>query len=666
MLVRLDHPGIIRVLEFGIDEQGEATYLAMQYAAQGTVRQRYPRGSRLPLTVVRAYIESIASALYYAHERKIVHRDVKPENLLLSKEGKVLLSDFGIAVVASSARLGSNVENVAGTLSYIAPEQLQGSPCTASDQYALGIVIYEWLCGRTPFRGSSTEIMAKHLFATPPSLRKLISNMPEELEQVIIRALAKQPNARFASVKAFADAFLWASEGISEWNVADGGAEDDDAAHIDYGTVFGQSFTDISSTPPSSAHPPVNAPQQAALMSQKTLTLEARDKPRPTRRALLAGGAGLAAALGAGSVGGLWYWHGISASSTKNPPKSEPPTKPPLTGDMVYVYRRARQSVDEALWLPNSKRVLTLLDNSDIYVWDAESGAHEQLIFPGPKYRGEVVLKENSPVGLSPDGTQLALVTTDGVLIGSLGADTYDTLTNPEYLIALWWAPRGSMLAVLSEQGFELWDTQARKKVYVSDSDLLSSILNNPKRICWSPDGRSIASMTTIVTVDDSVIIWSAEAGSYGERIAALERVGSSVQALAWSPDGKQLVISQTRESLQVWDIASRAPAFTCEQGGLGPEIISWSPNGDYVLGAASSSQNNGLKKDTNLYVWRMRKSQEHRPGSLLKTYKGHQQTILTASWSSDSRYIISGSGRGEYPDNQVIDASARIWRVPI
>ncbi len=202
LIAQLKHPHIVRTLDFGVADN--TPFLVMDYAPQGTLRQRHPKGSKIPLATVVTYVEQIAEGLQYAHEHKIIHRDIKPENLLIGKRGELLLSDFGIAVIAHSTR-SQSVENLAGTIAYMSPEQIQGKPRPASDQYALGIVVYEWLCGERPFKGTFTEIAAQHATTMPPSLR---SRMPisQEIEQIIFKALAKDPAQRFASVKDFAEA----------------------------------------------------------------------------------------------------------------------------------------------------------------------------------------------------------------------------------------------------------------------------------------------------------------------------------------------------------------------------------------------------------------------------------------------------------------------------
>src|SRR5207302_3151736 len=155
--------------------------------------------------------QQVADALQYAHENKIIHRDVKPENMLTGQRKALLLSDFGIAATAHSTSSMSTQAPV-GTIPYMAPEQIQAQARPASDQYALGIVVYEWLCGTRPFEGSYTEIFAKHLMTPPPPLRENVPTLPPEVEQVVLRALAKDPKQRFATVQAFAAALEQASQ----------------------------------------------------------------------------------------------------------------------------------------------------------------------------------------------------------------------------------------------------------------------------------------------------------------------------------------------------------------------------------------------------------------------------------------------------------------------
>lgn len=209
-IANLIHPHIVRVLEFGVE--GDLPFLVMDHAANGTLRQRHPKGTRVPPPVIAAYIKQVASALQYAHEQRLVHRDIKPENMLLGRNNEVLLSDFGIAVVAQSSRYQQSSQDVGGTIAYMAPEQLQGRAVPASDQYALGIVVYEWLCGERPFQGSFPEIASQHMLAIPTPLRSKVPGLSPAIEEVVQRSLAKDPQQRFMNVQAFAQALEQAAQ----------------------------------------------------------------------------------------------------------------------------------------------------------------------------------------------------------------------------------------------------------------------------------------------------------------------------------------------------------------------------------------------------------------------------------------------------------------------
>jgi serine/threonine protein kinase len=211
-IAKLVHPHIVRVLDF--DVQDDTPFLVMDYAAHGTLRQKHPRGTRLAVESILPYVTQAAEALQYAHEQKLIHRDIKPENLLLNENNAILLSDFGIALVAQSSRY-QNTQEIIGTMAYMAPEQLQGYPRPASDQYALAITVYEWLTGDRPFQGSYSELFSQQMFVAPTPLRAKAPELAPAIEEVVLTALAKDPKERFGSVRAFATAFEQACQGAA-------------------------------------------------------------------------------------------------------------------------------------------------------------------------------------------------------------------------------------------------------------------------------------------------------------------------------------------------------------------------------------------------------------------------------------------------------------------
>lgn len=204
----LRHTNVIRVLDFGI--RGRTPFIIMDYAARGTLQDYLPTGTPLPLTTIVPYVRQIANALQYVHNRKLIHRDVKAQNILLGPRGEVWLSDFGIAIAAQPWGKQLAQPSV-GTAQYVAPEQIEGHPLTASDQYALAVQIYTWLAGRPPFIGSSMQLCKQHLYTTPPRLSELVPALPAQVEAVVMRGLEKDPYQRFSCVSDFAHALYFAA-----------------------------------------------------------------------------------------------------------------------------------------------------------------------------------------------------------------------------------------------------------------------------------------------------------------------------------------------------------------------------------------------------------------------------------------------------------------------
>ncbi len=218
---RLKHPHIVALLDFGVTLH-DVPYLAMEYASNGTLRERHPLGTQVALPIVVFYVNQVASALQYAHNLYLIHRDVKPENMLVGTNGEILLADFGIATVAQNSYTSNKQHDVviAGTAPYMAPEQINGRPQPASDQYALGVLTYEWLSGKRLFQGTAVEIMMQHLTTSPPSLSQQIPMLTPEVEGVIFTALAKEPEHRFSNIEAFATALTQASQQAQSFSLS--------------------------------------------------------------------------------------------------------------------------------------------------------------------------------------------------------------------------------------------------------------------------------------------------------------------------------------------------------------------------------------------------------------------------------------------------------------
>ena len=203
----LDHTHIVPLYDVG---EAAQLFLVMPFISGGSVQHMLPRAP-LPPPEVISYVSQMADALGYAHRAGVIHRDVKPANMLIHADGRVLLSDFGLAKIwdANTASAAPRRHPDAGTPEYMAPEQVYGKSDTRSDLYALGIVLYLLLTGRLPFTGPSGEaIMSAQVGQMPVPPRLLNPYLSPTLEAVVMRALAKRLEERFQTAAELSAALL--------------------------------------------------------------------------------------------------------------------------------------------------------------------------------------------------------------------------------------------------------------------------------------------------------------------------------------------------------------------------------------------------------------------------------------------------------------------------
>lgn len=201
MLAGLRHPHVVGFRDYlqGRDFQA----LVIDYAPCGSIAYYHRVGRKLPLSLVRLYTWQIGQALAALHRRGMIHRDVKPGNMLLADSHHALLADFGLAMYAyTPTRLHG------GTPAYMAPEQYYGSPCAASDQYGLASSVYEWLTGQRPFSGRTEQMMRRRERFFPFSVRNLRPELPEAIDVILRRALDPDPDRRYPGVLDFARALI--------------------------------------------------------------------------------------------------------------------------------------------------------------------------------------------------------------------------------------------------------------------------------------------------------------------------------------------------------------------------------------------------------------------------------------------------------------------------
>ncbi|HZR39186.1 MAG TPA: protein kinase [Ktedonobacteraceae bacterium] len=673
-IAHLEHPHIVRILDFDVQEG--APFLVMGYAPNGTLRQRHPKGTRLPPHLVLDYLKQIAAALQYAHDEKVIHRDIKPENMLLGRHDEVLLSDFGSALIAQSSRL-QGTQEVLGTASYMAPEQLLGKPRLASDQYSLGVVAYEWLTGEHPFHGTFLELYSQHLSVPPPSLRSKIPALPPELDQVILTALAKDPTRRFASVQAFATAFEQAH--LTSLASASSAQTEPEPTSI----VLVRPTEAVSQATPSSPtivtspqaiparanpHSPTPSPAEPAKTNPRPPTpaeaafvlqpLDPISAPDPLPQAVIPAPREDVPPSSSQSVSQI-------ANLPTTPPRAAQPSSKspkqgrrisrrrvfiglttlailggvsggtwvlysqwPREGSIVYTYRGHSDIVTSAAWSPDSKRIASGSFDKTVQVWNATTGSSP---FTYPGHSNTVTC-----VAWSPDGKLIASSSFDKTVqvwpplrSSSEGNSLYTYHGHSDIVYALAWSPDGKRIA---SGGFDktvrVWNAFDGSSLftYKGHSGTVTAI-------SWSPDGKLIASGG----FDKTVQVWNAIDGSS----PYIYRGHSGpVNAVTWSPDSKRIASASFDSTVQVWNVINSNSSFTYLGHSNAVTAVSWSPDSKLIASGGV---------DTTVQVW------PAATGNSPYIYRGHSAPVNAVSWSPDSKLIASGSA----------DKTVQVWQGP-
>ncbi len=555
-IARLRHPNIVTVYDAG--RVGQINYLVMEYMPGGTLAGLLVREGQFSLERTVRVISQLAAALDYAHAQGMVHRDVKPANVLFAADGHLKLSDFGLVKTeAGGISLLTEVGQAFGTPAYMAPEQIRKEPVGPwTDIYALGVVAYQLLTGRLPFQGSMKDILVGHVRDQAPAPGHFRADLPPEVDRVILQALQKDPQQRYAQAGAFAAAL---EQAVQRPPIAD----------------------DLPATPAATTGIAATLPPSENYLSAHPDTWM---RPRRARRVPWV----LLSLLPALIIGMAGMLPGFSAA----------PAFADSSGRIAFVSDRAgnleiylmdtdgtnllrlteHPAADRSpAWSPDGQQLAFVSErdgNAEIYLMQADGTAQRNLT-NHPE-------ADQSPAW-SPDGQRIAFAATragntDIYVMNSDGTGLLRLTDNPAGDFAPAWSSDGRQIAF-----FSLRDGNEEIYVMASDGTAQRRLTDNPAvdgTPVWSPDDQQILFDTTR---DGNFEIYAMNADGTNQR--NLTRAPGDDHMPVWSADGQSVVFWSTRTGngeIYVMDAAGTnvrnltqhpahdtAPALSPDQGGF-------------------------------------------------------------------------------------------------
>ena len=650
----LDHLHILPLYRYGEEKTGDGgqrAYIIMQYRPEGSLwdwlRRRAgiePGQPSSPLSPVPSlsavpaqlpgtwplaldeageYLRQAASALHYAHERGIIHRDVKPANFLLRFEGgntvHLLLSDFGLAKLYSSS---SATSHILGTPVYMAPEQFEGAAVPESDQYGLAVMIYYFLAGRPPFEGEPMRLMHQHLTAAPPAIGMFNPSLPERVGNVLIRALAKIPADRYPSTADFAAAFAQAAQEQPATNFR---------PFMSLPTLAQSNR--VSPYAPT-VFPGQNA-QQPFVPSQSAYAAQPIPAPASGGKGAI-NQAPTAPGLPPSSSGNAQRAFSAPLPGVMVPPQSSQPLSPPPAQPRGMGRRRALG------WILGGAAVLAIGGGTGFYFYSK---------YRTPDHALQVLRGHNDSVTSvfwSPDGSQLVSGSRDNTAIVWQATNWQNTFTYKGHtaaLLSVAWSPNGRLLVSGGEdQTVQVWNPQATMRTLANLGAAVSTLgwniestaiiagtlgnggfelpLNGTIRksltrvkihaLALSPDGTYLASATDI----GDVTVFTTQTP---RKTVFHHRFAGAALCLAWSPDGTKLAAGGANSIALVWETPGGHVLHTLPHNGA-VNSIAWDPAGTNRVATAVG--------DGTVNIWST-------GSSTPTTYSGYGPAINSVAWSS-------------------------------
>ncbi len=575
----LQHPNIVTIYDEG--ELNGVHFMAMEYLSGRDLHEMVQEDGVLPSNEAVTILAPIADALAYAHEQGMVHRDVKGSNVMITDVGRPVLMDFGIAYASSEARL-TQTGTVLGTPEYMSPEQARGTEVDArSDLYSLGVVLYEALTGTLPHSGGhpmSVVYKVLHEPYTPP--RELQPDIPEWLEQVVARCLMKEPEDRFESCAALAEALESQDPGeYVEIPSPSDDSEEPEAGPIRLGDEDGGNDPQPAQTQIfQSKEAPAEGTKTESTPSEADTTTNGAASSGPQRQNLsivrtLEGTADWVNAvafspdgqyvLGGGQDNQARVWEVVSGRDVQ--------TINGLDGHPI--------AIDLA---SNGDTLLTLTSESTLQLWDLETGEMRHQLESTPNS----VLTAR----FSPDGNRILGGAGQGGTLRIWDVDsgepefTFDTHEEPVFSAAF--SPDGSRVVTGTGQGaLRIWDVQSGGQVMELDtSDWDAAYVFS---VAFSPDGQYVLSGSDDMTAR----LWDANTGSL---VRTFDQHDGLVIAVSFSPDGQFAISGTSNLNVCLWKVSDGTLGYLFKgESGEGVSAVDFSPDGRYVL---SGTKERGIR----------------------------------------------------------------------
>jgi len=640
---QLQHSHIIPVHDVG--QEGNNYYFVMAYLPGQSLKQRIAQKGRLEPAEALLILQQLAAALDYAHSKNLVHRDVKPGNVMFNELGEVVLTDFGIVKAAQEVKLTATGAAM-GTAEYMAPEQVEGKPVDArTDQYALGIIAFEMLTGRVPFEGETvTAVLHKQVYEPPPSILAFCPDLPRAVEGVMNRALSKPPDKRYASCGEFVKAL----EPALAPAVAKPRKPVDKPKPKPKPTLPPAPAGPVESPAPKPtvhlepkrelAPKPVVAPAREArkipwplmgaglavlvIVALVIVAISGKTGPAaPTPMAAIRQTATSAPASATPAPTGTLQ-QTSTPTNTPRPPTQTPTASPtlrastpvPQPANVISLNNTNRLAVlaewsgagHRIVFSPDSKLLAT--GGMELSLWDVSSG-REVRLFIGPT--GTLY-----SLAFSPDGKILASRDDNTVRL-------WDVLSGHElrtifvagggWDVPVIFSPDGSLVATRSLNRILLYEVASGRELRTPSEFSAGAVYG----LAFSPDGKMLASAG-----DGGVKLWEV---SSGRQVRTLDT--DPVENMALSPDGKLLATGW-----KLWEVASGRELHRAVFRVPGKRWgVAFSPDGK-LLAVGS--------EDKILILW------DVTSGSVLGTLP-LASPVVSVTFSPDGKLLASGAADG-------------------